>query len=137
MTDDPWDYVPVPARKPGALRNGAPFKDWVLPGQINVYGASSPAPTMAIGRWSTSSRRFATMVPAVEAACAEAIADGLDSADVVLSILVGNVSPPHQQNIMMPAALTSRHAPIADCARHENLRRTISWNVATLQPLTG
>jgi hypothetical protein len=25
----PWHYVPVLARKPGALRNGAPFKDWV------------------------------------------------------------------------------------------------------------
>src|SRR5437899_2847934 len=25
---DPWHYVPVLARKPGALRNGAPFKDW-------------------------------------------------------------------------------------------------------------
>ena len=28
---DPWHYVPVLARKPGALRNGAPFRDWVLP----------------------------------------------------------------------------------------------------------
>jgi hypothetical protein len=28
---DPWHYVPVLARKPGALRNGAPFKGWVLP----------------------------------------------------------------------------------------------------------
>ena len=28
---EPWHYVPVLARKPGALRNGAPFKDWVLP----------------------------------------------------------------------------------------------------------
>src|SRR6516165_3490324 len=28
---DPWHYVPVLTRKPGALRNGAPFKDWVLP----------------------------------------------------------------------------------------------------------
>jgi hypothetical protein len=28
---DPWNYVLVLARKPGALRNGAPFKDWVLP----------------------------------------------------------------------------------------------------------
>src|SRR6516164_8759957 len=28
---DPWHYVPVLARKPGALRNGAPFQDWVLP----------------------------------------------------------------------------------------------------------
>ena len=31
---DPWHYVPVLARKPGALRNGAPFKDWPLPGAI-------------------------------------------------------------------------------------------------------
>src|ERR1700693_222124 len=28
---DPWHYVPVLARKPGALRNGAPFKAWLLP----------------------------------------------------------------------------------------------------------
>jgi len=26
--------VPVLVRKPGALRNGAPFKDWVLPGAL-------------------------------------------------------------------------------------------------------
>jgi hypothetical protein len=31
---DPWHYVPVLARKPGAWRNGAPFKDWVLPGAL-------------------------------------------------------------------------------------------------------
>src|SRR4029077_17522785 len=31
---DPWHYVPVLTRKPGALRNGAPFKDWVLPGSL-------------------------------------------------------------------------------------------------------
>jgi hypothetical protein len=28
---DPWHYVPVLTGKPVALRNGAPFKDWVLP----------------------------------------------------------------------------------------------------------
>ena len=28
---DPWHYLPVLARKPGALRNGAPFQDWDLP----------------------------------------------------------------------------------------------------------
>jgi hypothetical protein len=28
---NPWHYVPVLARKPGALRNGAPFRDWPLP----------------------------------------------------------------------------------------------------------
>ena len=28
---DPWHYLPVLMKKPGALRNGAPFKDWDLP----------------------------------------------------------------------------------------------------------
>jgi hypothetical protein len=36
---DPWHYVPVLARKPGALRNGAPFKDWVLPASLEHVGA--------------------------------------------------------------------------------------------------
>ena len=31
---DPLHYIPVLARKPGALRNGAPFKDWDLPPAI-------------------------------------------------------------------------------------------------------
>jgi hypothetical protein len=31
---DPWHYVPMLARKPGALRNGAPFKDWPLPASL-------------------------------------------------------------------------------------------------------
>src|SRR3546814_15053835 len=29
--DDPWHYGPVLAKKPGALRNGAPFKELALP----------------------------------------------------------------------------------------------------------
>ena len=28
---DPWHYLGVLERKPGALRDGAPFKDWELP----------------------------------------------------------------------------------------------------------
>jgi hypothetical protein len=31
---DPWHYVPVLARKPGALHNGAPFKDWLPPSNL-------------------------------------------------------------------------------------------------------
>ena len=55
---DPWHYVPVLARKPGALRNGAPFKDWVLPAAIERVRRQLAGADMAIGRWSTSSTRF-------------------------------------------------------------------------------
>jgi hypothetical protein len=34
-----WHYVPVLARKHGALRNGAPFKDWVLGAGCHRVGA--------------------------------------------------------------------------------------------------
>ena len=82
---DPWHYVPVLARKPGALRNGAPFKDWVLPAAIerirhklasdddgNRQMVDIPNAVLTDG------------LPAVEAACAEAIAHGVHSADVAL-----------------------------------------------------
>ncbi|WP_420855258.1 Mu transposase domain-containing protein [Sulfitobacter dubius] len=32
---EPWHYVPLLDRKPGALRNGAPFVDWQLPGAMH------------------------------------------------------------------------------------------------------
>jgi hypothetical protein len=61
---------------------------------------------------------------AVEAACAEAIAHGVQSADVVLNIRARQRDHAPPANILTPAALTLRHAPIADCARYDNLRRT-------------
>jgi hypothetical protein len=42
-------YVPVLARKPGAFRNGAPFKNWVSPAAMSASGASSLAPVTAVG----------------------------------------------------------------------------------------
>jgi hypothetical protein len=61
---------------------------------------------------------------AVEAACAEALTQGVHSADVVLNILARRRDPGPPAIILTPAALTLRHAPIADCARYDNLRRT-------------
>ena len=62
---------------------------------------------------------------AVEAACAEAIAHSVHSADVVLNILARQRDPGPQATILTPAALTLRHAPVANCARYDNLRRMI------------
>ena len=39
MIFDPWHYLPVLQKKPGALRNGAPFKDWDLPDPFIVPGS--------------------------------------------------------------------------------------------------
>jgi hypothetical protein len=47
-----------------------------------------------------------------------AIAQGVHSADVVINILARQRDPGRPANILTPAALTLRHAPIADCARY-------------------
>jgi hypothetical protein len=64
-------------------------------------------------------------LPAVEVACAEAIAHGVHSADVILNIQVRQRDPEPPITILRQPALTPRHAPIADCARYDSPRRII------------
>ena len=59
---------------------------------------------------------------AVEAACAEALAGGVHSADVVLNILSRRREPSPTPTILTPDALRLQHLPIADCARYDSLR---------------
>jgi hypothetical protein len=86
--EDPWHYVPVLARKPGALRNGAPFKDWELPASIeSIRRKLKAAPDGDRQMAPTLGAALIDGLPAVEAACAEALEQGVRSADVVLNIL--------------------------------------------------
>ena len=121
---DPWHYVPVLARKPGALRNGAPFKDWVLPAHLDRIRrklAGSDAGDRQMVK--VLAAVLSDGLPAVEAACAEALAEGVHSADVILNILARQRESPSSPSILTPEALKLRHAPIADCARYDQLRR--------------
>ena len=121
---DPWHYVPVLARKPGALRNGAPFKNWVLPAAMErirrkLAGTDDGNRQMV----DILTAVLADGLPAVEAACAEAIAEGVHSADVILNILARRRDPVAPITILTPDALKLQHEPTADCARYDNLRR--------------
>jgi transposase len=129
---DPWHYVPVLARKPGALRNGAPFKNWVLPAGLErvrrkLVGAAD------------GDRQFVDILtavlsdglPAVEAACQEALGQGVHSADVILNILARRREPTAPlTTIVTPDALRLRHAPAADCGRYDRLRRVYDGTLA-------
>ena len=64
-------------------------------------------------------------LPAVEGACAEALKDGVHSADVILNILARRRALDPPATIMTPEALRLRHEPAADCARYDSLRRAI------------
>jgi transposase len=122
---DPWHYVPVLARKPGALRNGAPFKDWALPGSLGRIRSKLAGSTDGDRQMVDILAAVLTDgLAAVEAACAEALRQGVHSSDVVLNILSRRREPPRPVPILTPAALNLRHAPAADCARYDSLRRT-------------
>jgi transposase len=121
---DPWHYVPVLARKPGALRNGAPFKDWLLPAGLErvrrkLKGSDDGDRQMV----AILSAVLSDGLAAVEAACREALDQGVHSADVIINILARQRDPGPSATIMTPDALRLRHAPVADCTRYDTLRR--------------
>jgi hypothetical protein len=123
---DPWHYVPVLARKPGALRNGAPFKDWVLPAALERVRRKL-AGTADGGRKMVDilAAVLSDGLPAVEAACGEALRENVHSAAVVLNILARRREPAMPITIMTPEALRLRREPAADCARYDSLRRAL------------
>ena len=109
---NPWHYVPILTRKPGALRDGAPFKGWQLPGALGRMRAR------LTGR-DDGDRQIVKILAAVledgleavEAACAEALACGACSADIVLNILARHRQPPPPPAIPTPEGLQLRHQP--------------------------
>ena len=122
---NPWHYVPVLARKPGALRNGAPFKDWVLPAALErvrrkLAGSDDGDRQMV----AILAAVLTDGLPAVEAACARATSEGVHSSDVIINILARQRDPGPAATILAPDALRLRHAPAADCARYDQLRST-------------
>jgi transposase len=120
---DPWHYVPVLARKPGALRNGAPFKDWPLPASLERVR------TKLSGSDDGDRQMVKVLIAvltdglqAVEAACAEALEAGIATADVILNVLARRQQATPAAPIAVPERLRLTMPPIADCARYDALR---------------
>jgi DNA replication protein DnaC len=102
----------------------APFKDWELPPALRRV-------QRRLGRVPNGDRQMVEILgvvltdglDAVEAACAEALAEGVHSASVILNILARRREPATPLTITTPEALRLNCAPAADCARHDSLRR--------------
>tara|TARA_R110002073_G_scaffold36232_1_gene105507 strand:+ start:531 stop:1109 length:579 start_codon:yes stop_codon:yes gene_type:complete len=121
---DPLHYIPVLARKPGALRNGAPFKEWELPVPIRrVQRKLERHPGGDRQMVDILSAVLADGIDAVEAACAEALSHNVHSAGVVLNILARHREPPPPLTITTPDALKLACEPAANCDRYDSLRR--------------
>jgi transposase len=121
---NPWHYVPVLARKPGALRNGAPFRDWPLPSAMERIRRRLKS--MHDGDRQMVEILSAVLsdgIGAVDAACQEALDHGVCSSAVIINSLTRRRDPVPAVTILTPDALRLRHEPQADCARYDSLRR--------------
>ena len=119
---DPWHYLPVLERKPGALRHGAPFQDWKLPTPIQVVKdrlLTQPQGDRAFVEVLLALREHGAEPLTV--ACELALEHRTVTAPVILNHVARLVAP----TLPMPAVATSlalREAPAANCSRYDALR---------------
>jgi len=110
-------------RKPGALRNGAPFQGWELPPALTRLRRK-------LGTGDEADRRFVRVLAAVssdgleavEAAIYEALDAGAASDEVILNILSRRREPPPVRALDVVIDLKLKYPPIADCARYDTGR---------------
>lgn len=121
---EPWHYVPVLERKPGALRNGAPFQNWELPNALKVL--KQQYLQRAIG----GDKDFVQLLlliqehdmETVETACELA----LENKTTQLSAIVNLVHRLTEPNTVLPVDdspyPTISTPPVANCHRYDQLR---------------
>lgn len=120
---DPWHYLAVLERKPGALRNGAPFKQWELPEPMKEVR------TLLENR-PDGDRQFVSILSVVKRygledvadACAQALSDKTISSDVILAILSRQHDEPQPAQVALSAQLPLlTMVPVVDCYRYDRL----------------
>jgi transposase len=125
---NPWHYLPVLEQKPGALRNGAPFKDWDLPEPI---GQLCLALQKRFNDWDRQFVSILSAVPiygidAVQDACGKALSANTISKDVVLNLVNRSQDADDVPSIELPDHLILKENPVADCLRYEDLLQEAS-----------
>lgn len=120
---DPWHYLPILEKKPGALRHGVPFREWDLPVPIQVVRDR-------ILKQVKGDRAFVELLLAarevgletLEVACELTLERGVVTAAVVMNELRRLTTPARPAVISLPDQLTLRTEPLADCSRYDSLR---------------
>jgi hypothetical protein len=88
---NPWHYVPLLERKPGALRNGAPFKDFKLPEAIQKARtrlSSLPDGDKEFIKILLEVKEYG--LDKVDKNCAEVLSEGICNADLIVKRIKNN-----------------------------------------------
>jgi transposase len=123
---NPWHYVPLLERKPGALRNGAPFKDWDLPDALQKV-------RLHLMKRLGGDRECVQILKAIQTdgleavtvACELALEEKAISADYILNVL-SRLRPTPSVTIATPEQLRLTHEPVANCERYNHLLSSIA-----------
>ncbi len=115
-----WHYVPLLERKPGALRNGAPFQEFGLPEGIEAIRHK-------LIKRRGGDKEFVKILQAipiygveeVATACDLALEDGIIQGDYVLNV-IGRLRPGILE-VKIPVYYTLREEPWSDCGRYNGL----------------
>jgi transposase len=122
---DPWHYLAVLERKPGALRNGAPFRRWDLPESIcevrTLLEVRPDGDRQFVGILTVVGRYG---LEPVASACTQALSDRTVSSDVILAILSKRHDEPKPEPVPISAQLPLLTLmPLADCSRYDRLMK--------------
>ena len=120
---DPWHYLPILEKKPGSLRNGAPFVEWDLPVPIQLVRdrmLKQPKGDRAFVELLLATREVG--LEALQVACELTLDGGVITAAVVMNELRRITAPPRPSTISLPDQLPLQVEPVADCSRYDRLR---------------
>ena len=123
---DPWHYLGILERKPGALRNGAPFLDWHLPvnlKRVRATLARRPGGDREFVEILLAAKRFG--IALIEKACMQAVSNGTICGEIILNSIARERNPSPITAAAVPEALRLIVDPIADCSRYDALRQEV------------
>ncbi len=125
---DPWHYLPILEKKPGALRHGAPFQQWDLPAPIRIVRDR-------ILKQDKGDRAFVELLlmaralgdvglETLEVACDLTLQTGIIATAIVMNEMrrLTEVARPKTLRSITQAP-TLQIEPKADCSRYDSLRR--------------
>jgi transposase len=109
---NPWHYVPLLERKPGALRNGAPFKDFILPKAIQKI-------RIKLSGYANGDKEFIKILLQVKKyglekvnhICSSVLSDGVCNVDLILQWLEKEPEQIAKQQLLAPIS--------ADCSCYD------------------
>lgn len=120
---DPWHYLSVLEKKPGALRDGAPFKQWELPESMDEV-------RKVLESRCDGDRQFVSILSVVRhygldlvaTACSQVLAENTVSSDVILTILSRTQDEPYPEPLPLSEQMPIlKLVPLADCCRYDRL----------------